>query len=173
MKLSYFELTVPVVTKNLTNLKVIFQRAWTEAQANQMSEADFLNQRLTEDMLPLSKQIQIATDIAKAAPARLTGGEMIILEDTETTVAQLVARIDIVIDHLTQYKPEQFEGAADRKIELGYLPGKFQFGKDFVPDFVLPNFFFHCTIAYSIIRVQGVKIGKMDFIGSLKLHDLT
>jgi len=147
MKLSYFELTVPVVTKNLTNLKVIFLKGWDAAQAEGMSETVFLGQRLTEDMFSLSKQIQIATDIAKASPARLCGTDMITLEDNETTVAELVARIDKVIDHLTQYTPEQFEGAAERKIELSYMPGKFQFGKDFLPDFVLPNFFFHCTMA--------------------------
>jgi hypothetical protein len=163
---------VPVVTKNLTNLKVIFQRGWSEAQANDMSEADFLDQRLVADMLPLSKQILIATDVAKAAPAHLTGNEVMVLADNETSVAGWVERIDKVIDHLTQYTPEQFEGAADRHIKLDYFPGKFQFGRDFIVDFVLPNFFFHNSMAYAIIRSQGVEIGKKDYIGGLQLHDV-
>jgi len=135
-----------------------------------MSEADYLDQKLAPDMFPLLKQIQIATDNAKALPARLTGGDMMKLEDTETTVEALLARIDTVLEHLRTYTKEQFAGAAERQVILGFMPEQYQLGKDYLVDFALPNFFFHCTVAYAIIRAQGVALGKKDFIGELKLH---
>jgi len=173
MHLTYYDLTIPLLAKNLKNVQSVLAKGWEAAQASQMSETAFLDQRLAEDMFPLIKQIQMLTDTAKATPARLTGREMITLEDTETTVGELNQRIDTVLAHLETYSPEDFSESAERKIELKFLEGQFQYGKDYLMDFALPNFFFHCTVAYAIIRVQGVQIGKIDYIGSLSLHPLT
>lgn len=172
MEQMYFDLTVTMFTKNLNVLKTLLEKGWEAATAADMSEADYLAQKLSPDMFPLLKQVQIVTDNAKGAVARLTKSEMITLEDTEVTMAELIARIDTVLNHLQTYTPEQFAGAAEEKITLHYMPEQYQLGQDYLLDFVLPNFFFHLTTAYAIIRVQGVEIGKRDFIGSLKLHPL-
>ncbi len=172
MNLNYFEMTVPVFIKNLTNVKNLLEIGFTAAKDKGMSEEDFLNQSLAPDMYNLKKQIQIATDNAKGAAARLAGVEPMKLDDSESTVVELTARIDKVISHLSEFKPEQFETAADKKVILGFMPEQYQNGADYLCDFALPNFFFHVSMVYAIIRVQGVSVGKADFIGGLKLHPI-
>ena len=172
MTLNYYDLTVPLLIKNVQSLKHFFEKGWAAAQESGLSEADFLGHTLAPDMFPLIKQIQIATDNAKAIPARLSGRDMIKLEDTETTVAELHARIDTVLEHLSTYTPEQFVAAEEKKITLPYIPGQYVEAKDYLLDFALPNFFFHMTTAYAIIRTQGVPLGKMDFVGNQKLHPI-
>ena len=85
----------------------------------------------------------------------------------------LLARIDTVLTYLQEFKPEQFAEAADAKIMLPFMPGQYQTGRDYVVDFALPNFFFHVSMVYAIVRVQGVPIGKADFLGGLKLHPVS
>ncbi len=172
MHVSYFEVTVPVFKKNLLIAKALLQKGLEHALLSGITEAVFLDQRLAPDMFPLLKQVQIVTDSAKGASARLAGVQAPAIADTETTVAELVARIDTVIAYLDTFTPDQFEQAAERKIELPYIPGMYQTGADYLVDFVLPNFFFHMSIIYGLIRSQGVSLGKMDFLGSLKLHPL-
>jgi uncharacterized protein len=173
MPINYFDLTVPVFIKNLTNLKKIIERGFAAATEKGMSEEEFLNQSLAPDMFNLKKQIQIVTDNTKGATARLAEVEIMKIEDTENTVAELLARIDRVITYLKEFKPEQFENAAQAKITLSYMPGQYQIGSDYLVDFALPNFYFHASIIYALIRVQGVAIGKMDFLGGLKLHPVS
>lgn len=170
MHISYFDVTVPVFKKNLLIAKALLQKGLAHAHENNMSEAFFLDQRLAPDMFPLVKQVQMVTDNVKGATARLAGVEALVLADTETTVAELLARIDVVIHYLDAVTPEQFAGAADAKVTLSYIPGMYQTGSDYLVDFVLPNFFFHMSMLYALLRVQGVPLGKMDYLGALKLH---
>ena len=173
MNLNYFDLTVPMFIKNLTTVKTLLEKGFAAATEKNMSEEEFLSQSLTPDMFHLKRQIQIVTDNAKGATARLAGVEPLKIEDNESTVAELVARIDTGIAYLKEFKPEQFKNAAEAKITLSFMPGQYQTGADYFVDFALPNFFFHMSIAYALIRVQGVSIGKADFIGGLKLQPLS
>lgn len=166
----YFDVTVPVFKKNLLITKALLEKGLEHALEVGMTESIFLNQRLAPDMFPLVKQVQIVTDNAKGATSRLSGVEAPAMADTETTVAELLVRIDTVIAYLDTFTPEQFASAAEQKITLPYLPGMYQTGADYLVDFVLPNFFFHMSMIYGLLRTQGVVIGKMDFLGSLKLH---
>lgn len=170
MHVSYFDVTVPVFKKNLLITKALLQKGLEHAVASDMTEAAFLNQRLAPDMFPLVKQVQIVTDNAKGAVSRLAGVDIPVIADTETTTAELLVRIDTVITYLDTFTPEQFRDAAEQKVTLSYIPGMYQTGTDYLVDFVLPNFFFHQSMIYALLRVQGVTLGKMDFLGSLKLH---
>ncbi len=170
MHTPYFDVTVPVYKKNLLIVKGLLQKGLEHAVEVGMTEAAFLDQRLAPDMFPLVKQVQMVTDNAKGAPSRLAGVEAPVIADTETTVAELVARIDTVLAYLDTFTPEQFVNAADQKITLSYIPGMYQTGTDYLVDFALPNFFFHMSIIYALLRSQGVTLGKMDFLGSLKLN---
>lgn len=173
MSFNYYDLTVPIFIKNLNNVRTLLERGFAHATEKGMTEEMFLSQSLTPDMFHLKKQIQIVTDNAKGATARLTGTPPLKIEDTEDSVAQLLARIDTVLTYLQGFKPEQFAEAADTKTMLPFMPGQYQTGRDYVVDFALPNFFFHASMVYAIIRVQGVPIGKADFLGGLKLHPVS
>ncbi len=173
MHLNYFDVTVPVFIKKLTQIKFLLEKGFADAKEKGMTEEAFLAQSLAPDMFPLKKQVQIATDNAKGAAARLCGLEPLKLEDTETTVAELIARIDTVIAHLQGFKQEQFDGAADVRVTLSYIPGQYQTGKDYLLNFALPNFFFHMSMVYALLRAQGVQIGKTDFLGPLTLHPVS
>jgi uncharacterized protein len=171
MQNPYFDLTVPVFIKNLENAKHILDKSFAHSKSVGMSESDFLDARLAPDMFPLVKQVQLITDHAKGAPARLCGIEPLSIEDNETTVAQLMARIDSVIAHLKTFKPEQFTNSATQEIVVKYFPGKHFHGADYFVEYALPNFFFHLSMLYAIGRMMGVPLGKADFVGSLTLQD--
>lgn len=172
MQHHYFDVTIPVFIKNLTNVKKFLEHGLTHAKGKGMTETEFLAQSLTPDMYQLKRQVQIATDNAKGAAARLAGVEPLKIEDTEETVAELIARIDQVIAYLEAFTPEQFDTAAERKIVLHFLPDQYQTGADYLTDFALPNFFFHVSMVYALIRAQGAPLGKTDFIGGLNLHPI-
>ena len=173
MHLSYFDLTVPVFKKNLLIAQMLLQKGLDHALETGMSETDFLEQRLAPDMFPLIRQVQIVTDNAKGATSRLTGIEAPVITDTETSVAELISRIDTVIAYLDTFTHEQFTNAAEQKIMLPYVPDQYQTGADYFKDFVQPNFFFHMTMIYALVRAQGTSVGKMDFIGNLNLHPVS
>ena len=119
-------------------------------------------------MFPLSRQVQIATDHAKGACARLVGVDVPSYADTETTFAELQARIARTIEFVRAFRPEQFEGAESRDVTLTIAGQKVPFkGGVYLSQFALPNFFFHATTTYAILRHNGVEVGKRDFIGSL------
>jgi uncharacterized protein len=172
MSISYYDLTVPVFIKNLENLKTIVAKGVAHATENGVAEADFLALQLSPDMFPLKRQIQISTDNAKGAVARLCGTPPLTIEDTETTWAELSARIDTVIEHLKAFTPEQFEKSGEAEVSLPYFPGKYFTGHDYLVEFALANFFFHINMAYAIIRSSGVPLGKGDYLGALTLHDV-
>jgi hypothetical protein len=150
----------------LGNLATILTTAEADADARKIDHLVFTNARLAPDMLPFTKQIQIMTDIAKGAGSRLTGTESPKWADDEQSFAELKDRVEKTQAHLNSFKPEQFEGAEARSIVLKFPNGEMTFnGTDYFLKFVIPNFYFHYTTAYAILRHNGVNIGKRDFLG--------
>ncbi len=165
-----FERTVPVFIKSLQNLDAQIAKAESHLSAD--AHAPFpQDARLAPDMFPFAKQVQIATDNARLGVARLTGKEMPPFADTEASFAELHQRIAATIALLTPITAADFDGAAERKIELKYFPGKHMSGADYTQEYLIPNFFFHVAIAYAILRNAGVPVGKADFLGTLPLVD--
>lgn len=166
MTLSIYDISVPVLKRGLTNLSAHLKKAEASAEDRKIDPSVFLAARLAPDMHPLSRQVQIASDGAKGGVARLTATDAPSFPDTETTFAELHERIAKTVAYLDTLKPEQFDGAQTREIVLKTPMGDFPFtGQSFALTFMLPNFFFHLTTAYNILRHNGVSIGKMDFIG--------
>jgi uncharacterized protein len=150
----------------LPNLKGILKKAQADAAARKIDPQVLLTARLAPDMLDFTHQIQIVTDQIKGGYARLSGSEVPKWDDTEKSFAELEARIDKAIAYAQTFKPEQFEGAEIREIELKFPQGTLQFsGRDYLLGFVVPNFYFHVTTAYGILRHNGVPLGKRDFAG--------
>jgi len=165
--ISMYQACVPVCTRALRNLRAVLQKG--EAFANEKGFApDVLMQtRLIADMLPLVRQVQIATDMAKNGACRLAGVEPPKFEDDETSFEQLYARIDRAIAVIEGLAPAQIDGSEARPITLQMRTGEMKFqGQGYLLGFVLPNLFFHCTTSYVILREAGVPIGKTDFIGA-------
>ena len=167
-----YTVTVPVFTKMLGGLKGVLVKAESFASEKGISEATFLSDALASDMFPLKKQVQVACDNAKGAVVRLAGKENVVMEDTEATFADLQKRIDATLAFIGAVTEKDFEGAEDRKVTLPYFPGKYMTGAEYALEYALPNFLFHVTVAYAIVRKNGVPVGKADYISSLPLKDL-
>jgi hypothetical protein len=168
MSLSMYQASVPVFVRALENLSAILHKAAAYAEARKIDPSVLMNARLYPDMLPLSRQVQIASDNAKGPVARLANVERPVWDDNETTFAQLQARIAKTITFLKSVKPEQIDGSEDRTVTMKIGPDEHAFkGQPYLLGFALPNFYFHVTTAYSILRHSGVEIGKTDFIGGL------
>lgn len=168
MKISVAALSVDVFAKALSNLSGLLDKAQASATARKFEPAVLLNARLAPDMHPLSKQVQIACDIAKNGCARLAGQTPPSFPDNEQTIEELKARIAKTVDYLKSIPPSAFEGAEERDIKLPAGPDKtldFK-GLEFLQTFVLPNVFFHTTATYLILRHNGVDVGKRDFLGA-------
>jgi uncharacterized protein len=166
MKGSMHAFSVDLFTNILGNLAWLLEKAATNAAARKIEPAVFLNARLAPDMLPLTRQIQIAGDIAKNSVARLAGQEPPRFEDNETTIEQLRARLARTIDYLQSVPASAFEGAATRDIKVPAGERTLEFkGLSFLEEWAIPNVFFHVTTAYNILRHNGVDLGKRDFIG--------
>ena len=166
MTISIYDQLVPVFTQMLESLDKVLSKAEADAAARKIDPQVFVNGRLAPDMLPLVRQVQIMTDQAKGGASRLAGQESPKWADDEATFADLHARVAKTIAHLKSFKPAQFDGAETRAIELKFPNATFNFtGKDYFLKFVVPNFYFHYTTAYAILRHNGVQIGKADFIG--------
>ena len=168
MSLSLHQVTVPVFVRTLTNLKAVLEKAKAHALAQKIEESVFLNARLYPDMLPLSRQVQIATDIARGCAARLAGVEPPSYDDNERSFDDLAARVDRTIDYLRGLDEKQFDGADTREITrpLRGQPHTFT-GANYLLQFATPNVYFHAATAYDILRHNGVPLGKADFLGSL------
>jgi uncharacterized protein len=161
MSLSLYDATIPVFVRGLRNLSFFLDKAEASgADVKALSDA-----RLYEDMHPLNRQIHLASDAAKSGAARLAGVAPPSFPDVEVTFPELRERIAKTIAFLEGIKPEQLNGREDATVELP-LPGRTMTftGKDFLLNFSLPNFLFHVTTAYAILRSQGVPLGKMDFL---------
>jgi len=168
MTLSMYNASVPVFVKGLTNLKALLEKAAAHAQAKKIDETVFAGARLFPDMLPLTGQIQIATDFARGTTARLAGVEMPKWEDNEKTLAELIARVDKTLEYVKPFTAAQIDGTEGKEITrtLRGQPRTFT-GLNYLLQFALPNFYFHSTTAYALLRHNGVEIGKMDFLGNL------
>ncbi|MGA9852045.1 MAG: DUF1993 domain-containing protein [Gammaproteobacteria bacterium] len=166
MSLSMYQASVPVFIRMLTNLSAILKKAEAHAETKKIDPAVFASARLAPDMFPLVRQIQIATDTVKGCAARLAGVEPPKYEDNEQTFAELYARLDKTIAYLKSVKPAQIDGSEERRIELKVRDKTLTLkGQDYLFERVYPNFFFHVTTAYAILRHNGVEIGKGDFLG--------
>jgi len=168
MSFNIYQASVPAFLQTLNALSSILTKAASYAEAKKIDPSVLINARLAPDMFALARQIQIATDHAKGAPARLAGVEIPAYADTETTFAELQARIAKTVDFIKSLKPEQFEGADTREVTLkiGGQEMKFK-GAVYLSHFAFPNFYFHATTAYDILRNNGVDVGKRDFIGTI------
>lgn len=168
MKLSLYDASVPLFLHTLESLKVLLQKAAAHAEAKKFDPNVLVSSRLAPDMFPLSRQVQIASDAAKSAAARLTGSDPPKFEDTETTLPELIARVDKTIDYLRGFNAAQFEGAETRTITIPTPRATYTFaGLKFLRHWALPNFFFHVTTAYNLLRHNGVELGKADFLGKI------
>jgi len=169
MSTSLYHFTVPAFTLALTNLSKQVDKAVAYSEQKKFDSKVLAEARLIADMLPFTAQVQIACDTAKGVMARLTGIEPPKHEDNEKTLAELKARIAKTMDFIGSVKPEQFVGAETREVVLKFPSLTLQFnGQDYVTKFALPNFYFHLTMAYAVLRKNGVELGKGDFLGAIQ-----
>ncbi len=168
MAISMYQASVPPMIQGLRALSGLLDKAAAHAAARKIDPAVLLNARLFPDMFPMMRQVQIACDFAKGVPARLAGVDVPAFEDKEKDFADLKARIDRTIAFVQTLKPAQIDGSEDRDvtIKLGGNPVTFK-GQTYLINFALPNFYFHATTAYAILRHNGVELGKRDFIGQV------
>jgi uncharacterized protein len=171
MPFSMSQAALPVFEINLAALSAILDKAEAFAVAKKIDPTVLLHSRLSPDMFDLTRQIQVATDGARRGSARLAGVEPPSYEDNETTIAQLKERIAKTIAFLKTLDRKQIDAAAEREITFplgGTIKGQMK-GDDYLNHFMLPNFYFHCTAAYAILRHCGVDVGKRDFLGAIPL----
>jgi hypothetical protein len=168
MALSMYQASVPVFLRTLAALSAILDKAAAHAAQRKIEPAVLLGMRLFPDMFPLVRQVQLTADFAKGAGARLAGIEVPKFADTETTFDELKARIAKTVEFVKTLKPGQIDGSEDRDITIpiGGQPQSFK-GQPYLLHFALPNFFFHATTAYDILRHCGVEVGKRDFLGPI------
>jgi len=166
MTISMYQASAPVFLAMLKALSSVLKKAEANAAERKIDPTVFLNARLAPDMLTLTKQVQIATDHAKGAVGRLSGREIMKLEDKEASFEELQARIATVRDHLKSFRPEEIDGSDERQVVLKLrgidMP---MTGQQYLLHFAMPNFYFHVTTAYAILRHNGVPVGKVDFLG--------
>ncbi|WP_160000520.1 DUF1993 family protein [Roseomonas sp. 18066] len=155
-----------IFLRGLTTLSTLLQKAEAHAAAEGLAPEALIQARLAPDMRDLAAQVQMASDAAKAGAGRLADVERPSFPDTETSFAELQARIQKTIDYVQGIDPAATEGGAERAITLTVGGRDYHFtGAAYLTQFALPNFFFHVTTAYDILRAQGLKIGKLDFLG--------
>jgi uncharacterized protein len=166
MTISMYQASIPVYLQYLNSVSAILDKGAAFAEAKKIDPAVLLQTRLYPDMFPLVKQVQIFTDQAVRGSARLAGQEPASFPDTETSFAELKARIEKVVAYLRTFKPSDIDGSEDRDIVMKTPRGDMNFkGQQYLLGFSLPNLFFHATATYAILRHVGVEIGKMDFMG--------
>ncbi len=167
MQISMYQVSVPRFVNILGNLANILDKAQAHAEARKLDPATLPNDRLFPDMLPLKTQVQIACDSAKGAVARLAGVEIPVFEDNEQTLSDLRARVARTIAFIETVKAEQVDGSEDKEIVLkrGDKETRYR-GMQFLLGHALPNFYFHVTTTYNILRHNGVELGKRDYLGN-------
>jgi hypothetical protein len=171
MPQSMSQASLPVFDINLTALSGVLDKAEAFAKAKKIEESVLLRSRLVPDMFDLTRQIQVATDQARRGSARLADTEAPKVEDNETTIAQLKDRIAKTVAYINTLDRNAIDASAEREITFPLGPEKkgHMKGDDYLNHFMLPNFYFHCTAAYAILRHAGVDIGKRDFLGNIPL----
>lgn len=161
-----YQASAPRFVNMLNNLSALLDKAQAHAEARKIEPAALTGFRLFPDMFPLTRQVQIACDTAKGAVARLAGLEIPKHEDTEQTFAELKARIAKTVEFIASVKPAQVDGSEAKEIVLKMRSGEVRFeGLQYLMAFATPNFYFHVTTAYNILRHNGVDVGKRDFLG--------
>ncbi|MGH7019544.1 MAG: DUF1993 domain-containing protein [Brevundimonas sp.] len=166
MTFSLYDASVPMFVRGLNALLGLIDKA----AASGLDEETLMQARLAPDMLPFVSQVRIATDNAKGAVARLGGAEPLILADDEVTLAQLRERVQRTIAYVERVGPEGFAGAETRPVQLKFPGMELNFdGAGYLTSFALPNFYFHLTTAYGLLRHAGIELGKRDYMGRLAL----
>lgn len=164
MPFSIYDGSAPLFVSSLTNMK-----SWLDKAVSEKSPDDLIEARLIGDMRPLPAQIQMASDSAKNAMARLTGADAPVMPDTESSLAELQERCDKTIAYIEGIDPRALKDSAEREVVLKFPNGKgYRFtGADYLTRFALPNFYFHVSMTYAILRAQGVSLGKTDYLQHL------
>jgi len=169
MTLSLYDISVPALLRGLENLSAQICKAVAFAAERGIDEQELVQARLIEDMIPFVRQVQIATDTAKFCAARLAQVQAPAWADEETTFAELQARVARAIDYLRAVPRGDIDGKEQAAIDFRAGQHALHFtGQDYVRSFVLPNFYFHCSVAYAILRHKGVPLGKMDYLGRIQ-----
>jgi uncharacterized protein len=168
MTVSMYSVSIPIFIQHLNGLNTVLDKAASWAAARKVNEADLLNMRLSPDMFNLARQVRAATDHAANAAGRLSGRELLKFANDETTIAQLKDRIAKTIDYLKSIRQNEIDTTETKDINITFPSGQTrQFtGQSLLLGNSLPNFYFHATTAYDIIRQCGVEIGKRDFMGT-------
>ena len=162
---NFYDSTLPVIIHKLGNLKHICEVGAKHAADLNIEETSLTGFRLYPDMLPFTSQINICTDILCGMTARLTGVERFKLDDEVTSFDELIARIDKTIEHLESQNRRDYQGAESKEVVLQTPVGDLKFtGNEYIANFVFPNLYFHITTAYNILRNNGVKLGKSDYL---------
>ena len=166
MTISMYQASVPRLINGLINLSHLLEKAQAHAEAKKIDASVLTTYRLFPDMLPMTTQVLIACDAAKGVVARLAGIEIPVYEDTEKTLAELKARIAKTVDFIQSVTPAQIDGTEDKDIvtKRGDKETHYK-GMQFLLGHALPNFYFHVTTTYNILRHNGIEIGKRDFLG--------
>ena len=166
MQIAIFDAVVTTPLRMLHNLGVILDKAVADIAAGKLDEKAVLGAKLAPDMFDFTRQVQLVSDFGKSPAARLAGVDMPKFADEETSIAQLQARIGRTADFLKTFKPEQFAGAGEKQIVIQLRDRTLDMkGSDYLLGFAQPNFYFHYTTAYALLRHLGLAIGKRDFIG--------
>jgi uncharacterized protein len=168
MTVSLYKISVPIFVQFLTSLSALLDKAAAFAEAKKVDPSVLLNTRLAPDMFPLGRQVRAATDHAINACGRLAGAELPTFSNTEATIPELKERIAKTIDFLKSLKPAQIDGTEGKEIKITFPSGATRefTGQSLLLNNSLPNFYFHCTTAYDILRQCGVDLGKRDFMGT-------
>lgn len=162
------EIIVEQFSRSLGNLKNLLKKATTHAHDRKFDENLFLQSKLATDMFPLLRQVQIACDTAKLSCARLSGTQAPAFPDEEKTISELLTRIDKTLEYLKTFATDDFKDYENQKISFFWNPGKHIMGHDYVISYAIPNFYFHLTTAYAILRSNGVHLGKGDYLGEMQ-----
>lgn len=167
MSISMYQISVPVFTRMLTNLAAIIEKAAAHCEEKKIDPAVLINYRLYPDMFAFAKQIQIATDAARNGTAYLAGEDPPKFDNTEQSFAELAERVKKTIAFVNTYRPEQIDGSEEKDVVIkrGETTVTYK-GQAYLLNRVLPNFFFHITTAYDILRHNGVALGKKDYLGT-------
>jgi uncharacterized protein len=168
MTVSMYKISVPIFMQFLAGLSAVLDKAAAHAEAKKIDPSVLLNTRLAPDMYPLLRQVRAATDHAISACGRLAGADMPTFPNTEATIPELKDRIAKTIEFLKSLKPAQIDGSEDKEIKITFPSGAVRefTGQSLLLNNSLPNFYFHCTTAYDILRNCGLELGKRDFMGT-------
>jgi hypothetical protein len=166
MAVSMYQISVPVFTRMLTNLIAIMEKAAAHCAEKKIDPAVLINYRLYPDMFAFAKQVQIATDAARNGAGYLAGAEPPKFENTEQSFPELIERVKKTIEFVNSFKPEQIDGTEEKEVSITRGETTLTYkGQDYLLNRVLPNFYFHITTAYDILRHNGVALGKKDYLG--------